>query len=68
MNYDHEDDQKEDIPKEACKTCRFYQPIGHKGDIPYGECRKHAPQVAISGSQWPKVADYAWCGEWKPNE
>lgn len=60
----------------ACKTCRFYVPMGEGGSAVLGHCRRYPPTPIYSpgGAEpdadehdqtWPEVYERLWCGEHK---
>lgn len=62
MNYEHEDDPKEESKEEEiCGNCKF-----RRGE----RCHRFPPQFTDENSRWrrPMVIFSSWCGEWKPNE
>ena len=58
-----------------CKLCLFYKTgVGADSQrLHGGECRRHPPTIftwthdgeIISSSDWPKVLETEWCGEFK---
>jgi hypothetical protein len=57
----------------CCARCRFFQASEPRGGK--GTCRRHAPQLALSGralgsvgsldtkTEWPTVGASDWCGD-----
>ncbi len=59
--------------EKQCKTCLFLLNVGNKYG---GTCRRYPPVVSTMrnangemdwSTDWPFVANEAWCGEYKPS-
>jgi len=55
----------------ACKTCRYC----NKNDDWYKDpefetlsCRRNAPVIVNGHTEWPRVKETDWCGEYKEGE
>lgn len=50
----------------CCKNCKYSQKYQ---TLTYLECRRYPPSLVYSTirsiSEWPKVEEYQWCGEFK---
>lgn len=48
---------------EACGGCRYFRRLADQAT--QGVCRRHPPvwRVDASVSEWPRVGDRDWCGE-----
>ncbi len=52
-----------------CKNCIYW--LHHDGDIPVGQCLRHAPVYVeppkgkLAYGRWPKTGNHDWCGEFK---
>ena len=46
------------LAEQSCSTCRYFRSCND------GRCHRSAPQIGPRGSEWPKVDQRDWCGEW----
>ena len=46
------------LAEQQCGNCRYFRSCND------GRCHRSAPQIGPRGSEWPKVDQRDWCGEW----
>jgi hypothetical protein len=58
------------MTRHRCATCAYFSaaPFSSRGQVPHGQCRRHAPVLVQSAegrlqTQWPLVDERTWCGE-----
>jgi hypothetical protein len=55
----------------SCEECKFWdedEPEIEEGKCKHGLCRRYPPVMKEDKYAYPHTDDFAWCGEFKPQE